>query len=185
MENCVDKKREEIKDERIEKYIRKIDEHHKARNQIYIKDNQVKLVTNGNLVSDRWEIKGYIKFPNDEYIRPINEVDLMISLLPKKKMIVTVEKNRHYFRGYKKGGNDDGLLIMLFIKGMFNDCLLIDLGKTDSPYLCIRGDGEEGYDDDELTFNICESLLLDNAAIRLQTIDMKEANTTDEEDEWE
>ena len=171
---------------RIEKYSERVAQKPALRNQLLLKNGKACMIQNGKAIECN-EVNGYIQFPGNQYVERIDQVEVTLSFLPKGKMIVT-NPNQTYCRGYKKGGNAEDCMIMLYVTSEFYDWLIIDLGEKDIPVIVAVGDGE--LEEDSLNssfFKACELLFCGNNRYQISgDCDSNVKNTQeDEDDEWE
>ena len=133
------KKVEEVYQNRVEKYVEKIEDKPKMKNQLLVKEGKAVLILNGTAYPCT-HLEGYVKLPNCEYIQIVNQMTIGFFILPKERIIIT-EGGNNYFLGYKSN-NSTGCLVLIHAITEVDDVLIVSFNET-LPVLILMDYSEE------------------------------------------
>lgn len=169
--------REMVQKKRLDKYLDKVQSKPKMRNQLLIKNGQAIFVRNGKSLG-YYKVEGYVKLPGMERSETIDQVNMLVALLPKGQMIIKTD-DQIIFRGYRDYNTSDSFLL-LHASGEDYDVLVADIAE-DIPALVAIDDSEGDNIVNPLSYRIMEHLMR-SPVQECNTVDMVEEG---DDDEWE
>ncbi len=165
---------------RVNKYLERIEDKPKNKNQLLIKDGEAILVMAG-ISSKCTMLEGYVKLPDEDKFYIASQMDISFFILPKGKLIVYRE-NQTEFLGFKNENSQECCLLIHAVTE-YDDILIISLDGNIPLFISIDiVDGDE-VNFNRLVFMNVEYLLKKLYASILPLTDIVEKE--DEDDEWE
>lgn len=165
---------------RVDKYLERIEDKPKNRNQLLIRDGEAILVMEG-VSSKCTMLEGYVKLPDEDKFHVASQMDISFFILPKGKLIVYRE-NQTEFLGFKNENSQECCLLIHAITE-YDDILIISLDNNIPLYISVDVvDGDE-VNINKLVFMNVEYLLKKVYTSNLPLTDVVEKEG--EDDEWE
>lgn len=172
-------KNAEIANERISKYMERIEDKPRNKNQLLIKNGEAVLVIDGEQ-KRCIKVEGYIKFSKDDKVVSISQGNYAFFILPREKMII-IQDDKYMFLGYKTNNTKGGFMLIHAVTEL-DDLLIVQVDDNIPVLISI----DEFYDEKD-SFNariyqILYTLIQKNLVNT--NIDMTNKKE-EEDDEWE
>lgn len=160
-----------LKEKRILTYQKKVGKHKKMLNRICVKEEKSFLVVQG--LAEYCQVKGYIKLPGNSMVERIEDLNLVINILPKDRMIIA-HGEEIIFRGYKRDNTTEFMMIA-FVKGECNQCIILDMGKENIPlYITIEECEDDVESTSEILFQIIEEMFVNDTRVNMKEISISQ-----------
>lgn len=130
---------------RVNKYLERIGDKPKNKNQLFIKDGEAIFVLEG-FSSKCSMLEGYVKLPDEDKFLIVSQMDISFFILPKGKLIVQRD-NQTEFLGFKNE-NSQGCCLILHAVTEYDDILIISLDNNIPLLISL-----DVVDGDEVNFN--------------------------------